>query len=80
MEEGARYPGVAPKAGHYESFYLKAARPGGGRAVWIRHTVHKRPGQPPKGSLWFTQFDRDSPAPQATKFTVGAAQISTPEG
>ena len=42
-------PGVGLGAGHYESFYIKATRPGGGRAVWIRHTVHKRPGAEPTG-------------------------------
>ena len=37
--------GGRPKAGHYESFYIKACRPGGGQGIWIRHTVHKRPGR-----------------------------------
>ena len=45
MRSEARFPGVDRRAGHYESFYIKATRPGGGRAVWIRHTVHKRPGR-----------------------------------
>jgi hypothetical protein len=36
----ARFPKVPEKAGHYESFYLKLTQPGGGRAAWIRHTVH----------------------------------------
>ena len=36
---------IPEKAGHYESFYLKLTQPGGGRAAWIRHTVHKRPGE-----------------------------------
>ena len=31
MDEGARFPEVAAKAGHYESFYIKACEPGGGR-------------------------------------------------
>ena len=31
MEERARFPQVAAKAGHYESFYIKACRPDGGR-------------------------------------------------
>jgi hypothetical protein len=26
--------------------------------VWIRYTVHKRPGAAPKGFVWFTLFDR----------------------
>jgi hypothetical protein len=80
VEERARYPDVAAKGGHYESFYLKAARPGGGQALWIRHTVHKRPGAEPKGSVWFVLFDRDAAAPRATKVTVPAAELSAPEG
>ena len=44
MRTEARFPGLDRGAGHYESFYMKATRPGGGRAIWIRHTVHKRPG------------------------------------
>ena len=31
MDEGARFPRVAAKAGHYESFYIKACEPGGGQ-------------------------------------------------
>ena len=31
-------------AGHYESFYLKACHPDEPLGVWIRYTVHKRPG------------------------------------
>ena len=80
MDEGARFPGVAAKAGHYESFYLKACRPGGGQAVWIRHTVHKRPGAEPNASIWFTLFDREADGPRATKVTVPAAELSAPAG
>jgi hypothetical protein len=80
MEERARYPGVAAKAGHYESFYIKACRPDGGLGIWIRHTVHKRPGAEPTGSIWFTLFDREAEGPRATKVTVGAADLAAPEG
>ena len=80
MEERARFGEVAAKAGHYESFYLKACRPDGGLGVWIRHTVHKRPGQEPTGSIWFTLFDRAAPAPRATKATVPASRLATPPG
>jgi hypothetical protein len=79
MEE-ARFPGVAAKAGHYESFYVKACRPGGGQGIWIRHTVHKRPGEEPKGSIWFVLFDADAEGPRATKVTVGPDQLSSPDG
>jgi hypothetical protein len=80
MEEGARFPRVAAKAGHYESFYIKACRPGGGRGLWIRHTVHKRPGAEPLGSIWFVLFDREAEGPRATKVTVPASELSTPAG
>jgi hypothetical protein len=80
VDERARFGEVAAKAGHYESFYLKACRPDGGQGVWIRHTVHKRPGEEPTGSIWFTLFDRDAPAPRATKVTVPASAVSTPAG
>jgi hypothetical protein len=78
MDQGARFPGVAAKAGHYESFYVKACRPGGGQGVWIRHTVHKRPGAEPNASIWFTWFDRDAEAPRATKATVPVGELSVP--
>jgi hypothetical protein len=80
MRTEARFPGVSAKAGHYESFYIKAAQPGGGRAIWIRHTVHQRPGDEPRASLWFTLFDSDAPAPRATKQTVGRDRLSVPAG
>jgi hypothetical protein len=78
MDQGARFPRVAAKAGHYESFYIKACRPGGGQGVWIRHTVHKRPGAEPKASIWFVLFDREAEGPRATKATVPAGELSVP--
>ena len=78
MDEGARFPRVAQKAGHYESFYIKACRPGGGQGVWIRHTVHKRPGAEPNASIWFVLFDRDAGGPRATKVTVPMTDLSVP--
>jgi hypothetical protein len=56
----ARFPAVARADGHYESVYLKACHPDGGLGVWIRYTVHKRPGEAPKGYVWFTLFDAES--------------------
>jgi hypothetical protein len=76
----ARFPRVGAESGHYESFYIKATRPGGGRGIWIRHTVHKRPGEELSGSIWFTLFDADASGPQATKLTVGASEVSAPAG
>ena len=80
MDQGARFPRVAARAGHYESFYIKACRPGGGQGVWIRHTVHKRPGAEPNASIWFVLFDREADGPRATKTTVPAADLSAPVG
>ena len=77
MEE-ARFPSIAAKAGHYESFYIKACRPGGGQGIWIRHTVHKRPGAEPKGSIWFVLFDADAKRPRATKLSVTSERLSSP--
>jgi len=78
MYQGARFPRVAAKAGHYESFYIKACRPGGGQGIWIRHTVHKRPGAEPNASIWFVLFDREADGPRATKATVPAAELAAP--
>ena len=64
----ARFPDVDAKAGHYESFYLKASDPAAPRGVWIRYTVHKRPGEQPKGSLWVTLFGAEGP--RAVKVTT----------
>jgi hypothetical protein len=66
----ARFPGVPSEAGHYESFYLKACHPLRPLGVWIRYTVHKRPGAAPKGSLWFTLFDAEADGPRARKVTL----------
>jgi hypothetical protein len=70
----ARFPGVAASAGHYESFYLKACHPDGGLGLWIRYTVHKRPGAEAKGSLWFTLFDAEADGPRAAKLTLAGPQ------
>jgi hypothetical protein len=80
VEERARFGDVAAKAGHYESFYVKACRPDGGRGIWIRHTVHKRPGEEASASIWFTLFDRAAPGPRATKVTVGASELAALAG
>ncbi|HEX2415069.1 MAG TPA: hypothetical protein VHJ37_07625 [Thermoleophilaceae bacterium] len=66
----ARFPGVAQKAGHYESFYLKLCHPGEPLGAWLRYTVHKRPGGAPTRSLWFTLFEPGGP--RAAKVTAAA--------
>lgn len=70
----ARFPALPAKAGHYESFYIKACHPSEPLGLWIRHTVHKRPGEAPKGSLWFTQFDGEPSAVKQTLDDVGAGE------
>lgn len=79
MRTEARFPALDQAQGHYESFYLKAAAPTGGRALWIRHTVHKRPGAVPTASVWFTLFDAEGPGPRAAKAQFGAESLSRPE-
>ena len=80
MRTEARFPSLERRAGHYESFYLKAARPAGGQGVWIRHTVHKRPSEEPTAAVWLTVFDADAPGPRATKANFPAGQLAAPEG
>jgi len=73
----ARFPALPTAAGGYESWYLKAGDPAGGRAVWIRYTVHKRPGHAAEGSLWFTFFDAASGRPFAVKQTGDPGALTT---
>ncbi len=80
MDQGARFPQVVLGDGHYESFYIKACPPGGGRGIWIRHTVHKRPGAEANASVWFTFFDREVDGPRATKITVGQERFGALAG
>lgn len=81
MRTEARFPELvaAEKAAHYESFYLKLVAPGGGRGAWIRHTVHKRPGEAATCALWFVLFDAEAGGPRATKRQFGAEQLDAPE-
>jgi hypothetical protein len=65
----AVFPRAALRTGMYESFYLRAFSPLRPLGVWLRYTAHKRPGRPPRGSLWFTLFDADRPAPLQRKLT-----------
>jgi hypothetical protein len=61
----------------YESWYLKASHPAEPLGVWIRYTTHQRPGEPEKGSLWFTLF---GPDPVAVKVTPGPEALSRGDG
>lgn len=73
----AVFPDARPRAGMYESFYLRAVAPDVPLGVWLRYTVHKAPGEAPRGSLWATVFDGDA-APVAHKETTDA--LSVPAG
>jgi hypothetical protein len=78
MRTQARFPALAEDEGQYESFYVKAADPQGGRALWLRHTHHKRPGEPGTAALWLTLFDAEAPGPRAAKATFPASELSAP--
>lgn len=60
----------------YESFYLRAVSPHDPVGVWFRYTVHKRPGQAPRGSLWCTVFDAGAGSPFTHKLTTD--QLTSP--
>jgi len=74
----AVFPAVPTRAGMYESFYLRAVSPDQPVGVWIRHTVHKRPGQRAVGSLWCTVFDAGWPRPLMHKLT--GEELTVPAG
>ncbi len=80
MRSTPRFAGVDRGAGHYESYYIKATRPGGGQGIWIRHTVHKRPDTDPSAALWLTVFDGEAPGARAAKAGFGAEELSAPDG
>jgi hypothetical protein len=61
---------VALDAALYESHYLTAIDPAGGRALWLRHTALKRRGQPAHPTVWLVWFDRSAPAPRAWRVTA----------
>jgi hypothetical protein len=76
----ARFPGIALGKGHYESFYAKLSHPTRPVGIWIRYTVHKRGGELPQGSLWFTLFDREAGGPKATKVTLPSGHTGAGAG
>ena len=73
----ARFPHIGPGDGLYESYFLKAHHPTEPRAFWMRHTVHKRPGHEPIGSVWLTLFDAHHIEPvRATKENFPASELA----
>jgi hypothetical protein len=59
----------------YESWYLKASHPTEPIGVWIRYTTHQKPGEPERGSVWFTLFANGG-GPQAAKVTLEPEALS----
>jgi hypothetical protein len=59
----------------YESFYIRAVAPDEPLGVWIRHTVHKRPGHAPRGSVWCTLFDARRGPPFMHKLTTDRLEV-----
>ena len=58
-----RFPSAGHDDGLYESYFLKAHHPERPQAFWMRHTIHKRPGHDPIGSVWLTLFDAGAKEP-----------------
>jgi hypothetical protein len=71
----AVFPDASRRAGMYESFYLRAVSPHEPLGAWIRYTVHKRPGQSPRGSVWCTVFDGRTGRPFMHKLTSDALTV-----
>lgn len=78
MQARPVFPQAKRSAGMYESFYLRAVSPLEPVAVWIRHTVHKPPGERAKGSVWCTVFDAAAGEPFMTKLT--SERLGRPRG
>ncbi len=77
MPAGAVFASAPRRAGMYESFYLRAVSPEEPVGVWIRYTVHKRPGQPPRGSVWCTVFYATRGRPFMAKLTTDDLRVPT---
>jgi hypothetical protein len=71
-----RFSSLTAGEGGYESFYTRAVDPHAPRAVWLRHTVHKAPGEDPAGSIWLTLFDAARPAPATFKRSLRGPQAA----
>jgi hypothetical protein len=70
------FPSAPLRKGMYESFYLRAVAPQEPLGLWVRYTVHKRPGHAPRGSVWCTFFDGARGGPFMHKAT--SEQLATP--
>jgi hypothetical protein len=65
-----RVPAAESGAALYESHYLTANDPAGGRALWLRYTALKRRGEPARPTVWLTWFDRSAARPHAIRVTA----------
>ena len=74
MATKAIFPSARRRAGMYESFYLRAVSPDEPVGIWIRNTVHKRPGERARGAVWCTLFDARRGQPFMHKLTTGEPQ------
>ncbi len=75
LDVTARFPALDFDSGGYESFYLRAVDPRRPRSVWLRHTVHKAPGEQAVGSAWVTLFDAEAPAAVAHKASAAGPTV-----
>jgi hypothetical protein len=78
MQAEPIFPAARTGAGMYESFYLRAVSREEPLGIWIRHTVHKRPGAAPRGSVWCTVFDARRGEPFMYKLT--SERLEVPAG
>lgn len=77
--DAPRAPGAPIRSRLYESHYLTAVAPDGGRAVWLRYTSLKARGEPARGSVWCTIFDSDK-SPIARRTASPRALSAPPPG
>jgi hypothetical protein len=66
------------KAGHYESYFLRANHPSKPLAFWIRYTIFSPQGHPEKaiGELWAIYFDGQNGLDTAVKKELPFNQCS----
>ena len=64
-----RTPLAPRRRGMYESHYLTAIDPSGGRALWLRHTTLKRPGALGCPTTWMVWSDISAGVPRCLRVT-----------
>lgn len=70
----------SPAVPHYESFYLRAHRPGGYEAFWIKYTLLRRLDGRTSVSTWLTYWNADEGRPRAFKETRSQAELKLEDG